>query len=478
MTLQKTEETTCDICVIGGGSAGLSVAAGASQMGADTILVERGEMGGDCLNSGCVPSKSLLAAAKAARSGAKAAAFGIAYDPPRIDFEAVQAHVQQVIAGIAPHDSVERFEGLGVRVLRDSASFHSPHELVVGEQRIRARRFVLATGSRALVPPVSGLAETPYLTNESIFALKDCPDHLIVLGGGPIGCELGQAFRRLGARVSLVEMNRLLPREDRQAAELLRERLQAEGVEIHENAGMSAVQKTHDGIQAQLKTERGEATLEGSHLLVATGRQPVTDGLNLEAAEVIHDSRGIKVDARLRTSNRRIFAAGDVAGGPQFTHAASYQAGIILRNALFRLPARVNYAALPRVTYCTPELAQVGLTVEEAQQQGKKVEILQSTFAENDRARCEHATDGFIKIVATRSGAVLGATIIGPQAGELILPWGLAIARRMKLSALAGIIAPYPTLSEISKQVAGSHYTPKLFSSRTRWLVRLLLRLG
>lgn len=474
----KRQETTCDICVIGGGSAGLSVAAGAAQMGADTILVERGEMGGDCLNSGCVPSKSLLAAAKAARSGDKAAAFGITYDPPRIDFQAVQAHVQEVIAGIAPHDSVERFEGLGVRVLRDSASFLSPRELVVGEQRIRAGRFVLATGSRALVPPASGLAETPYLTNESIFALKDCPDHLIVLGGGPIGCELGQAFRRLGARVSLVEMNRLLPREDRQAAKVLRGRLQAEGVEIHENAGMSTVDQQGGRIQARLKTEAGEEILEGSHLLVATGRQPVTDGLNLEAAGVAHDRKGIEVDARLRTSNRRIFAAGDVAGGPQFTHAAGYQAGIILRNALFRLPARVDYRALPRVTYCTPELAQVGLTEEEAQQQGRKVEILRADFAENDRARCEGTTEGFIKVVATGSGKILGTTIIGPQAGELILPWGLAIAKSMKLSALAGIIAPYPTLSEISKQAAGSHYTPKLFSSRTRLLVRLLLRLG
>ncbi|MGM0559496.1 MAG: dihydrolipoyl dehydrogenase family protein [Pseudomonadota bacterium] len=472
------QEMKCDICVIGGGSAGLSVAAGAAQMGADTILVERGEMGGDCLNSGCVPSKSLLAAAKAACSGNKAAAFGIGYDQPRIDFTAVQAHVQEVIAGIAPHDSVERFETLGVRVLRDSASFLSPQELAVGGRRITARRFVLATGSRALIPPVSGLSETSYLTNESIFALKECPEHLIVLGGGPIGCELGQAFRRLGARVSLVEMNRLLPREDSQAALLLQGQLQAEGVEIHENAGMSAVHQQDGKIQARLKRQAGEEILEGSHLLVATGRQPVTDGLNLEAAGVTYDRKGIEVDARLRTSNRRIFAAGDVAGGPQFTHAASYQAGIILRNALFRLPARVDYRALPRVTYCSPELAQVGLTEEEAQQRGRKVEILQAGFADNDRARCEHETDGFIKVVATGSGVVLGATIVGPQAGELILPWNLAIAKGMKLSALAGIIAPYPTLSEISKQVAGRHYTPKLFSSRTRRLVRLLLRLG
>lgn len=473
-----TSQLHCDICVIGGGSAGLSVAAGAAQMGAETILVERGDMGGDCLNSGCVPSKSLLAAAKAARSGEKAAAFGIGYDQPRIDFTAVQAHVQEVIAEIAPHDSVERFEKLGVRVLRDSARFLSPRELAVGELRIRARRFILATGSRALVPPVSGLAETPYLTNESIFALEHCPEHLIVLGGGPIGCELGQAFRRLGARVSLVEMNRLLPREDRQAAALLRERMQAEGIEIHENAGMSTVHQQDGKIRARVKTEAGEEILEGSHLLVATGRQPVTDGLNLDAAGVAYDGKGIEVDARLRTSNRRIFAAGDVAGGPQFTHTAGYQAGIILRNALFRLPARVDYRALPRVTYCAPELAQVGLTEEEAHQQGKKVEVHQAGFAENDRARCERATEGFIKVVATPAGRVIGATIVGAQAGELVLPWVLAIAKGMKLSALAGLIAPYPTLSELSKQVAGSHYTPKLFSSRTRRLVRLLLRLG
>ncbi|MFC4351973.1 dihydrolipoyl dehydrogenase family protein [Fodinicurvata halophila] len=473
-----TAQLSCDICVIGGGSAGLSVAAGAAQMGADTILIERGDMGGDCLNSGCVPSKSLLAAAKAAHAGAQAKDFGITYAAPRIDFPAVQAHVQDVIDSIAPHDSVERFEGLGVRVLRESAQFLSPQKLAVGDQRIHARRFVLATGSRPLIPPVPGLEDVPYLTNETVFEVQDCPEHLIILGGGPIGCELGQAFRRLGARVSIVEMNRMLGREDRGAAQLLRERLQAEGIAIHENTSISEVRHDTAGLQVVLKNEEGETTLEGARLLVAAGRQPVTDGLNLEAAKVVHDRRGIQVDARLRTSNRRIFAAGDVIGGPQFTHAAGYQAGIILRNALFRLPAKADYRALPRVTYTAPELAQVGLTEAEAREQGGKFEVLQHSLAENDRARCERESEGFIKILATPSGRILGATILSAHAGELILPWTLAIARNMKLSALAGIIAPYPTLSEVSKQVAAHYYTPKLFSSRTRRLVRLFLRLG
>lgn len=474
-----TTALACDICVIGAGSAGLSVAAGAARMGARTILVERGQMGGDCLNTGCVPSKSLLAAAKAARAGADARDFGIAYAPPQIDFSAVRAHVQEVIGAIAPQDSMERFEGLGVRVLRESACFLSPQELAVGEERIRARRFVLATGSRPLIPAVPGLEETPYLTNESVFELQECPEHLIVLGGGPIGCELGQAFCRLGARVSIVEMDRILAREDRQAAHMLRENLQAEGIAIYENTRISEVRPGTAGIQALLKNEEGETALEGSHLLVAAGRQPVSDGLDLEAAGIAHDQRGVQVDARLRTSNRRVFAAGDVvANGPQFTHAAGYQAGIILRNALFRLPAKADYRALPRVTYCAPELAQVGLTEAEAREQGRKFEVLQHNLMENDRARCERESEGFIKIMATPSGRVLGATILSAHAGELILPWTLAIARKMKLSALAGIIAPYPTLSELSKQVAGNHYAPKLFSPRIQRLVRFLLRFG
>jgi pyruvate/2-oxoglutarate dehydrogenase complex dihydrolipoamide dehydrogenase (E3) component len=381
--------------------------------------------------------------------------------------------VREVIAGIAPHDSVERFEGLGVTVLRDHARFTGPHEAVAAGRRIRARRYVIATGSRPALPPVPGLAGLDVLTNESVFDLTALPEHLLVLGGGPIGCELGQAFRRLGAAVDIVDLGPILPRDDPELAEVVRARVRAEGVGLHERA---EVVRAEAG-PALMLGGRAEP-LRGSHLLVAAGRKPVVDDLGLEAAGVAVDPKGIKVDARLRTTNARIFALGDVSGGPQFTHAAGYQAGIVIRNALFRLPSRARMHAMPRVTFTDPELAAVGLSEAEAKARGLPHEIVRWPFAENDRARAERATEGLVKVVAGRRGRVLGAAIVGAHAGELILPWVLAIERGLKLSALAGTVAPYPTLSEVSKRAAGAYYAPRLFSDRTRWLVRQLRRLG
>ena len=471
--LPMHQTLTPDLCVIGAGSGGLSVAAGAAQLGASVVLVERAAMGGDCLNVGCVPSKSLIAAAAAAQAMRRGAPFGIEPVAPAVDFARVQAHVREVIAGIAPHDSVERFEGLGVTVLRDQARFTDAHELVAGGRKVRARRYVVATGSRPALPPIPGLAELAVLTNETVFDLAELPARLLVLGGGPIGCELGQAFRRLGAEVDIVDLGPILPREDPELAEVVRARLHAEGVRLHERVEIA---RAEAGPTLMLRGR--DEPLRGTHLLVAAGRRPVVDGLGLEAAGVAVDAKGIKVDARLRTTNARIFAIGDVSGGPQFTHAAGYQAGVVIRNALFRLPARARTRAMPRVTYTDPELAAVGLGEADAQAQRLPHEVVRWRFADNDRARAERMGEGLIKVVVGRRGRVLGAAIVGAHAGELILPWVLAIERGLKLSALAGAVVPYPTLSEVSKRAAGAYYAPRLFSDRMRWLVRQLGRLG
>lgn len=470
---------SADICVIGAGSAGLSVAAGAAQMGARTVLIEAARMGGDCLNTGCVPSKALLAAAKAAANIRHAGRFGVEAGEPQVDFAAVNRHVHDVIAQIAPHDSVERFTGLGCTVIQARARFVDERTLEAGEQRIRARRFVIATGSRAAVPPIPGLADVPFLTNENIFENKALPEHLIVIGGGPIGCEMAQAHRRLGARVSVLDLATILPKDDPDLAAVVRQALRRGGITIEEGARILKVERCDGGVAVVVADGDGEREIVGSHLLVAAGRRPNVEELGLEAAGVLYSAKGIEVDQRLRTSNRRIFAAGDVAGGYQFTHLAGYHAGIVLRNALFRLPAKVDVGALPWVTYTDPELAHVGLTEAQARTEGRDdVRVLTSTFAENDRARTERATEGLIKVVVSKRGQVLGASIVGPHAGELILPWVLAVGQRMKIGTLAGVIAPYPTLSEISKRAAGSYYTPVLFGRRTRTLVRMLRWFG
>ena len=479
------ETLKTDLCVIGAGAAGLSVAAGAAQMGAETILIEKGRMGGDCLNYGCVPSKALLAAAKAAHHGETAGAFGVRYPRPEIDFAAVRRHVQEVIAAIAPNDSVERFEALGVRVIKGAARFVGPDSLAVDERRIVARRIVVATGSSPLVPPIEGLSRTPYFTNETIFDLETLPAHLVVIGGGPIGCELSQAFRRLGAKVSLVEMASLLPKDDPEPVALIRERLGDEGITLYEGASVTEVAPLdgngdgkQTGVRVTLRQNGQSREIAASHLLLAAGRRPNVEGLDLDRAGIAYDSHGIVTDARLRTSNRKVFAAGDIAGGLQFTHLAGHHAGVILKNALFRLPAKVERRAVPWVTYTDPELAQVGMTEAMARDAGETVNVLRWPFAENDRAQTERTTEGAVKVVVTPKGRILGASIVGPQAGELILPWTLAIANRLKIGAMATVIAPYPTLGEAGKRAAGNFYAPKLFNERTRRIVRWLAKLG
>lgn len=467
--------STPDLCIIGAGSAGLSVAAVAAQMGAAVVLVEKGRMGGDCLNVGCVPSKSLLAAAAAAQSMRAGAPFGVAPVEPEVDFSAVRRHVRDVIAGIAPMDSVERFQGLGVQVIRAPARFTGPDEVVAGGRRVRARRYVVATGSRPAVPALAGLAEGQYLTNETVFDLPALPPRLLVLGGGAVGCELAQAFRRLGSEVALADMGPILGKEDPELTSVVRCRLLAEGVELRERVRVTGVGA---GPSLTVDGKVGQEVLAGSHLLIAAGRRPQVEDLGLTAAGIAHDAQGIKVDARLRTTNARVFAIGDVAGGLQFTHRANYQAGIVIRNALLRWPARASDRAIPHVTFTDPELASVGLSEAAACSRGVGHEVLRWPLADNDRARAERTTAGLIKVVVGGRGRILGAAIVGAHAGELILPWVLAVEQRMKLSAMAGLVAPYPTLGEVGKRVAGTYYARHLFGDRMRRLVRLLARLG
>jgi pyruvate/2-oxoglutarate dehydrogenase complex dihydrolipoamide dehydrogenase (E3) component len=473
-----SETIEADICVIGAGSAGLSVAAGASQLGARTVLIEKAKMGGDCLNYGCVPSKALLAAGKAAQGHRLAERLGVRFPAPEVDFRRVCDHVRGVIAAIEPMDSIERFEGLGVTVIQAAARFTGRREVEAGGTRVKARRFVVATGSRPLIPPIPGLDTIPFLTNETVFDLTELPEHLIVIGGGPIGCELGQAFRHLGAGVSVIEMLAIMPKDDPELVEIVRDRLRADGIGLHEQTKVVRVGAVKTGVVVTIERDGAERQIEGSALLLATGRQPSLDGLNLEAAGIDYDNKGIRTDARLRTSNRKVYAAGDVAGGYQFTHVAGYHAGIVIRNALFRLPAKAKHDAVPWVTYTEPELANVGLTEAQARELWGDIRILRAPFAENDRAQAERMTDGLIKVIARPNGRILGAAIVGPHAGDLIQPWVLAISQKLKVGAMAQMIAPYPTRGELGKRAAGSFYIPKLFGERSKAIVRLLSRLG
>jgi pyruvate/2-oxoglutarate dehydrogenase complex dihydrolipoamide dehydrogenase (E3) component len=468
-------EISTDICVIGAGSGGLSVAAGAVQMGARVVLIERGRMGGDCLNTGCVPSKALIHAGRMADRIRRAADFGIHAPEPRIDFAGVRRHVQNTIEAIAPMDSVARFEALGCTVLQDEARFLDPDRVAAGGRTVRAKRFVLATGSRPVVPPIPGLDGLPFLTNETIFDLADLPAQLLVIGGGPIGMELAQAFRHLGSRVTVIEAARALAKDDPELVEVATRRLAADGVALRQDTRVLAA---GPGLALTLSGPDGESRIEGSHLLVAVGRAPDLAALNLEAAGIAASAKGIAVDARMRSTNRRVFAIGDATGDRQFTHWAGHQAGIVLRNALLRWPAKLDPRLCPRVTYTSPELAQVGMTEAEARADGHDPRVLRWSFAENDRARTEGDVEGLVKVVADKRGRILGCGIVGAEAGELIQLWQLAIGQGLKLGAIAGMIAPYPTRGEASKRAAGAFFAPLVFGARTRWLVRLLLGLA
>jgi len=453
---------TPDLLVIGAGSGGLSVAAGAVQMGASVVLLEAHRMGGDCLNFGCVPSKALIASGKAAHAQAHAAAYGVADVTPDVDYAAAKDHVAGVIAQIEPVDSQARFEGLGVRVIREHGEFVSPREVRAGEHTISARRVVIATGSSPLVPPIPGLDSVPYETNETIFELRARPAHLLIIGGGPIGMEMAQAHRRLGCEVTVIEGASVLGQDDPEMAGVVRARFDAEGIAIEEGAMASEIRGEAGAIEVAARDGR---VFKGSHLLMAVGRKANTDRLNLAAAGIETTKTGIKVDASLRTANARVYAIGDVAGGLQFTHLAGYQAGLIIRQALFGLPAKNRTDHIPRVTYTDPELAHIGLTEAQARERhGGNLEVVRFPYNHNDRAIAERKTDGLIKVMVVR-GRPIGVSIAGAQAGELMGLWALVLANKLKMKHVAGMVAPYPTLGEINKRAAGAYFSPRLFDS-------------
>jgi pyruvate/2-oxoglutarate dehydrogenase complex dihydrolipoamide dehydrogenase (E3) component len=474
----ESETLTPDICIIGAGPGGLSVAAAAAAFGRKVVLIERHKMGGDCLNYGCIPSKALLAAGKRAHAMRTSAPFGVAGIDPEIDPRKVHDHVHGVIAAIAPNDSVERFTGLGVRVILAAGRFIDKSTVIAGEYRIRARRFVLATGSAPLVPPIPGLDSVPYFTNETIFDNQQRLHDLIVIGAGPIGLELAQAHHRLGSRVTVLEAAKALGNEDPELSKIVLEQLGAEGVNILENTTVERVESSLGRVRVHVVFNGEKHVVEGSHLLLAAGRKPTTSDLGLEAARIRYDNRGIKVNAKLKTSNRRVYAIGDCAGGPQFTHVADYHAELVVRRILFRRSGKVDAGLIPRVTFTDPELAHVGLSEAEAQKSAGKINVLRWPYHENDRAQAEHQTIGHIKVVTTRGGSILGATIVGAQAGELIQMWALAISQKLNIKAMTEWISPFPTLSAINKSVAERYYATAPSDPGVRKLIGFLARFG
>ncbi|RJX35915.1 MAG: mercuric reductase [Desulfarculus sp.] len=461
-----------DLGVLGGGAAGLTMTAGAAQLGVKTILIEKEPaLGGDCLHYGCVPSKTLIRSARVYHQMKNAARYGLpAVPPPPVEFSRLSARIAGVIAAIQRHDSVERFCRLGAEVVFGSARFLDEHRVELEGRRIAAGKWLIATGSSPEVPPVPGLEGVPYLTNREMFSLPSLPESLLVLGAGPIAIEMAQAFRRLGSRVSVVQRSgQILSKEDQDLADLVMQRLQEEGVEFHLNSKVLSASEKAGRPQLTIQNAQGqENTLSAEQLLVALGRRANLEGLNLEAAGVEYSPRGLVLDSRLRTSQKHIYGAGDVTGAYQFTHAAGYEAGVALANAVFRLPRKVDYTFLPWCTFCDPELASLGLNEKAAQKAGVKYSLWSEEFAANDRALAEGEGLGCIKLLLDKDERPLGVQILGPRAGELLGEWVAVAGGRVKLSTLAGAVHPYPTLGEINKRVAGDVMAPKLFSDTVK----------
>jgi len=464
-----------DVVVIGGGPGGLVIASVAGQLGLRVTLIEKSEhLGGDCLHSGCVPSKTLINTARLAHRMRHAAQLGLTPCDPEIDINRVLDRVDSVIAHIQQHDDPERFRRYGCDVRFGAARFLNAHEVTVNEEVIRAKRFVIATGSQPVVPPIPGIAEVGYDTNETIFKRRELPPRLAVIGGGPVGVELAQAFSRLGSRVTIVESaDRILPVADSDVSAVLRQVLEAEGITLRLSCQVANARR--DGDSRQLFLTNGES-VECERILVAAGRRPAVFGLGLDEAGVEHNAKAVVVDARLRTSQPHIYAIGDVCGPYQFTHMAEYQAGIVLASLLFRVPRKVDYRVIPSVIYTDPEAAQVGLTEQQAQAQGLRYEVVRFPFSDIDRAITDGIDAGFLKILIVR-GRVAGASLVGEHAGELVHELALAMQTKAKAGDISRLIHAYPTLSQIHRRAVNAHYAPRLYSGKARLLARLINRL-
>ena len=454
-----------DLIVIGAGSAGLTAAGGVAMAGLKVALIEAGEMGGECLNTGCVPSKALLAAAARASAARDGARFGVNAQPA-VEWAGVCAHIERAIEAIAPHDSQERFEEMGIEVIRSRARFLDGNTVTVGNRRLTAARIVIATGSQPAIPAIEGLGAVPYLTNDTIFSIDALPDHLVILGGGAVGFEMAQAFRRLGAKVTMIAPDSTLARDDREAADLVMGRLTEEGVVFE--IGREATHVTGEDGRVAVTLADGR-TITGSHLLVATGRRANIDSLDCPAAGVQTGENGIIVDARRRTTNPHIYAIGDCREGPRLTHVASYEGSLVALDIAFGMPGKVDWRALPQVLYTDPELAQIGLTEDQAREKHGDIGVTRENFGDNDRAVTEGRTSGFLKLI--RHGRrVVGVTIVGAHAGELLLPWTQIVAGKASPFALGSAIVAYPTRSEIAKAAAFQIYAPWVFAKwPKRW---------
>ncbi|MCJ8323674.1 MAG: FAD-dependent oxidoreductase [Rhizobiales bacterium] len=474
-----------DLCIIGGGSGGLSVASAAAQMGVDVVLVEKAKMGGDCLNYGCVPSKALLSAAKSVHEHGKAAKYLQNHQAAQVNYPAVKQHVADVIATIAPHDSVERFEGLGVKVIEACGQFLDDDTLEAGDYSIKARRFIVATGSSAFIPPIKGLNQVSYHTNETIFTLDEQPEHLVIIGAGAIGLEMAQAHSRIGCQVTVIDAFKILANLDDAFTQVVLAGLKADGIKLYGQTQVVEVSQTGKAINIHLQhADERKQVLTASHLLVATGRNANIDGLGLANTSVKSDAKGIMADHSLRTAAKRIYAIGDVvqitgaAFNPQLTHIANYHAGLVIRSCLLRLPTKVSYDTLPWVLYTDPELAHVGLDAEGAQQKYAGAKTLSASFAGNDRAIAMGKPQGLAQFYITKKGHVVGATIVGENAGELISILALMIAQKIKISKLATLIVAYPTLAEIVKRAAQDHYKDMAKNKILRFILGLLRKFG
>lgn len=464
-----------DLCIIGGGAAGLSVAAGGAALGAKVVLIEKHRLGGDCLYYGCVPSKALLHSAQVAHTLRDAARFGIDGELQPVQLDRVMQRVNSVIQGIEPHDSPERFRGLGVEVIFGAGRFIDPHTFRVNGKDITAKNFVLATGSRPAIPPLPGLDSIPYLTNETVFSLTAPVPSLIILGGGPIGVELAQAFARLGSLVYVVQRGaQILPQEDSDLVQIVADKLRDEGVQLHTGCTPQRVERTAGGLRLHLATGTGGTEiLEATHLLVATGRQPNLQGIGLEAAGVLLEGGQLRVDRRLRTTNKHIYACGDIAGPYQFTHMAEHHAGVVLRNTLFHLPAKTEQRVIPWCTFTDPELARVGFSETEARAQNVAHRVYTFPLQDIDRARTDGATHGRAKIITDPRGRLLGAALVGAHAGELIHEYVLALAKNMKASDLSNVMHIYPTLAQINRRVADQRLKEGLTPRAKKWIRRI-----
>ncbi|MBI4777248.1 MAG: FAD-dependent oxidoreductase [Deltaproteobacteria bacterium] len=467
-----------DIGILGAGAAGLTVAAGAAQLGAKTLLVEKEkELGGDCLHYGCVPSKTLIKTAHVYHLIKNAHKFGLPHlELPPVNFREVAGRIRAVIKRIQEHDSEERFCKLGVRVEFGDSSFKDEHTIELNGKRYSARNWVLSTGSSPAVPPFSGLDRTPYLTNREIFSLDTLPASMIVLGAGPIAAEMAQAFCRLGTQVHVVQRSgQILSKEDKDMADLVMNVLAEEGVIFHLNADVARIADLGYAREVEIEGKHGKKeTFRAEAILVAMGRRPNIEGLGLDTIGVEFDKKGIKVDNRLRTSQKHIYAAGDVTGEYQFTHAAGYEGGIIVTNAVFHLPRKTDYTFLPWCTYTSPELASIGMNEEAAQKAGIEYSVYTEAFRDNDRSLAEGSDIGKAKLLLDSSEKPIGVQLMGLHAGELVSEWVAVTNGKTKLSTLAGAVHPYPTLGEINKRLAANYFSGKIFSDKVKKALKFL----